>query len=309
MFKTFLFTLIPVIAKESCVLVEKLLLTVFPLFLVVAIGAFYGRWKPTDISTANRMNMDVFVPALVFSVLADKSFDMVAYQDLALASALVVLGSGVVLLPLVKLLGWNLKTFIPPMMFNNTGNMGIPLIVLAFGEAALPAAVMVFIVEMLLHFSIGLYILDHRTKLTAMLKMPVVQATILGFIFSFMGWSLPEAVAIPMDMLGQISIPLMLFTLGVRLLSVDLSDWKMGITGAILCPLSGLLMAWLATFIWTFDPQQLAILIVFSALPPAVLNYMIAEQFNQEPARVASIVLLGNFASVITLPLVLAWVL
>lgn len=290
-------------------LVEKLLLTVFPLFLVVAIGAFYGRWKPTDISTANRMNMDVFVPALVFSVLADKSFDMVAYQDLALASGLIVLGSGVVLLPIVKLLGWNLKTFIPPMMFNNTGNMGIPLIVLAFGEAALPAAVMVFIVEMLLHFSIGLYILDHRTKLSAMLKMPVVQATILGFIFSFMGWSLPEAVAIPMDMLGQISIPLMLFTLGVRLLSVDLSDWKMGITGAILCPLSGLLMAWLATFIWTFDPQQMAILIVFSALPPAVLNYMIAEQFNQEPARVASIVLLGNFASVITLPLVLAWVL
>lgn len=290
-------------------LVEKLLLTVFPLFLVVAIGAFYGRWKTTDISTANRMNMDVFVPALVFSVLADKSFDMVAYQDLALASALVVLGSGVVLLPIVKLLGWNLKTFIPPMMFNNTGNMGIPLIVLAFGEAALPAAVMVFIVEMLLHFSIGLYILDHKTKLTAMLKMPVVQATILGFIFSFMGWSLPEAVAIPMDMLGQISIPLMLFTLGVRLLSVDLSDWKMGITGAILCPLSGLLMAWLATFIWTFEPQQLAILIVFSALPPAVLNYMIAEQFNQEPTRVASIVLLGNFASVITLPLVLAWVL
>ena len=290
-------------------LVEKLLLTVFPLFLVVAIGAFYGRWKTTDISTANRMNMDVFVPALVFSVLADKSFDMVAYQDLALAAGLVVLGSGVVLLPIVKLLGWNLKTFIPPMMFNNTGNMGIPLIVLAFGEAALPAAVMVFIVEMLLHFSIGLYILDHKTKLTAMLKMPVVQATILGFIFSFMGWSLPEAVAIPMDMLGQISIPLMLFTLGVRLLWVDISDWKMGITGAILCPLSGLLMAWLCTFIWTFEPQQLAILIVFSALPPAVLNYMIAEQFNQEPTRVASIVLLGNFASLITLPLLLAWVL
>lgn len=290
-------------------LIEKLLLTVFPLFLVVAIGAFYGRWKHTDISAANRMNMDVFVPALVFSVLADKSFDMVAYHDLALASALVVLGSGIVLLPLIKLLGWNLKTFIPPMMFNNTGNMGIPLIVLAFGESALPAAVMVFIVEMLLHFSIGLYILDHKTKLSAMLKMPVVQATILGFAFSIMGWSLPESIAIPMDMLGQISIPLMLFTLGVRLLSVDLSDWKMGLTGAILCPLSGLLMAWLATFIWTFDSQQLAVLFIFSVLPPAVLNYMIAEQFNQEPARVASIVLLGNFASVITLPLVLAWVL
>ena len=202
-------------------LAEKLLLTVFPLFAVVAAGALYGRWKQTDISIANRMNMDVFVPALVFSVLADKSFDLLAYQDLALAAGLIVLGSGIVLLPLISLTGWSLKTFIPPMMFNNTGNMGIPLIVLAFGESALPAAVIVFIVEMLLHFSVGLYILDHRTRLSAMLKMPVVQSTILGFAFSFMNWSLPEALAIPMEMLGQISIPLMLFTLGVRLLSVD----------------------------------------------------------------------------------------
>ncbi|MAC45360.1 AEC family transporter [Oceanospirillum beijerinckii] len=290
-------------------LVEKLLVTVFPLFVVVAIGAFYGRWKSTDISVANRMNMDVFVPALVFAVLADKSFDLVAYQDLALAAGVVVLGSGLVLFPLVKLLGWDPKTFLPPMMFNNTGNMGIPLIVLAFGEAALPAAVMVFIVEMLLHFSIGLYILDHKTKFSALLKMPVVQATILGFIFSFMGWTLPEPIAIPMEMLGQISIPLMLFTLGVRLLSVDLSDWRIGLTGAILCPLSGLLMAWLSGMIWEFDAQQWAILLVFSALPPAVLNYMVAEQYAQEPARVASIVLLGNFASVLTLPLVLSFVL
>nr|WP_306667899.1 AEC family transporter [Oceanospirillum sediminis] len=284
-------------------------MTVFPLFAVVAAGALYGRWKQTDISIANRMNMDVFVPALVFSVLADKSFDLLAYQDLALAAGLIVLGSGLVLLPLISLTGWSLKTFIPPMMFNNTGNMGIPLIVLAFGEEALPAAVIVFIVEMLLHFSVGLYILDHRTRLSAMLKMPVVQATILGFAFSFMNWSLPEALAIPMDMLGQISIPLMLFTLGVRLLSVDLSDWRIGLAGAILCPLSGLLVAWLAGFIWSFDSQQWAILLVFSALPPAVLNYMVAEQYNQEPARVASIVLLGNFASILTLPVVLAWVL
>lgn len=290
-------------------LVEKLLVTVFPLFVVVAIGAFYGRWKSTDISVANRMNMDVFVPALVFAVLADKSFDLVAYQDLALAAGIVVLGSGLILFPLVKLIGWDPKTFLPPMMFNNTGNMGIPLIVLAFGEAALPAAVMVFIVEMLLHFSIGLYILDHKTKFSALLKMPVVQATILGFIFSFMGWSLPEPIAIPMDMLGQISIPLMLFTLGVRLLSVDLSDWRIGLTGAILCPLSGLLMAWLSGMIWEFDSQQWAILLVFSALPPAVLNYMVAEQYAQEPARVASIVLLGNFASVLTLPVILSFVL
>ena len=90
---------------------------------------------------------------------------------------------------------------------------------------------------------------------------------------------------------------------------VELSDWRIGLAGAILCPLSGLLVAWLTGFIWSFDSQQWAILLVFSALPPAVLNYMVAEQYHQEPARVASIVLLGNFASILTLPVVLAWVL
>ena len=98
-------------------LVEKLLLTVFPLFLVVAIGAFYGRWKPTDISTANRMNMDVFVPALVFSVIADKSLDMLAYHDWSLASALIMLGLGVVLLPLVMAWCWDVKCVIPALNF------------------------------------------------------------------------------------------------------------------------------------------------------------------------------------------------
>jgi predicted permease len=282
---------------------------VFPVFAVIGAGAAWGRLRRPDLALVNRLNMEVFVPALVFSVMASKDFQIAAYTDLALGAAAVVVGSGVLAWPLARLLRVDLKTFVPPMMFNNTGNMGIPLLVLAFGQQALPAAVVMFVVEMLLHFTLGLYILDHRTHPGVLLKNPIVGATFAGLAFSLGGWALPQALALPIEMLGQVSIPLMLFALGVRLLDVDLSDLRLGLIGAAVCPLSGIAAA-LAADQWLALPkEQWGMLLVFAALPPAVLNYMVAEQYRQEPRRVASIVLIGNFASVVFIPLALWWAL
>lgn len=290
-------------------LTERIFLTVFPLFVVVLCGYLYGRRHRPDIEFANRANMDLFIPALIFHSMATQAFPLSQYQDLALGGCIIVLGSGLLLYPLVRLFKLNLKTFLPPMMFNNSGNMGIPLIVLAFGEQALPAAVILFIVENSLHMSVGALILNRRTHLLNLLKMPMILATIAGIGWSIGGWTLPKAVELPIEMLGQISIPLMLFTLGIRIVDVGLKSWHQGVLGAILCPLSGVLIA-LALQPWlALSEQQFAILMVFGALPPAVLNYMMAERYQQEPHRVASIVLLGNIGALLIIPLVLAFVL
>ena len=111
---------------------------VFPIFAVVLAGYAYGRRHAPDMTAINRLNLDIFTPALIFSVLAQKDFELVAYQDLALAGVIVVLGSGLLAWPLTWLLNYQARTFVPPMMFTNSGNMGLPLAVLAFGEQALP---------------------------------------------------------------------------------------------------------------------------------------------------------------------------
>lgn len=141
-------------------MIGQIVSTMLPVFLIAGCGALYGRYRSPDIQSMNTVNMELFVPMLVFAVLADQEAPLADYAWLATAGVVVVLGSGLLLWPLAKMLRLNLKTFLPPMMFNNSGNMGIPLIVLAFGEAALPAAVVLFIVEMILHFSVGLYMLD-----------------------------------------------------------------------------------------------------------------------------------------------------
>lgn len=293
----------------TAALIERIFLTVFPLFAIVLCGYLYGRRKPSNIEFANQANMDLFLPALIFHSLASQAFPISQYQQLALGALLVIIGSGIILLPLLILLKINLRTFLPPMMFNNSGNLGIPLLVLAFGEQALPAAVILFIIENTLHMSVGIYMLDRHTHFLNLLRMPMVMATIAGLVWSVAEWPLPAALALPIQMLGQIAIPLMLFTLGIRIVKVGLNNWREGVLGAVLCPLSGIVIA-LACQPWLgLSEQQFAILLVFSALPPAVLNYMIAERYNQEPHRVASIVLIGNMGALILMPIVLAFVL
>ncbi|RRJ83187.1 AEC family transporter [Aestuariirhabdus litorea] len=288
---------------------ERVLLTVAPLVIIVAAGYLYGRFQKPDISAANKMNMDLFCPALILSVMSAKSFEPAAYGNLMLGCVIVVLGSGLLLWPIARLAGFNPRAFLPPMMFNNSGNMGIPLIVLAFGEEAMAVGVVLFIVEMVLHFTVGLYVIDHRTRLINILRIPMILATIAGLALSLLDLSIPQWFSVPVDMLGQICIPLMMFSLGVRLCSVDLTDWRIGLAGAIACPLSGVICAAFALVWLPLSPLESAALMVFGALPPAVLNYMVAEQYKLEPARVASIVMLGNLASLVTIPLVLTYVL
>ena len=277
----------------------------FPLFACAGLGYAYGyRYRP-DMAVINHLNMQIFAPFLVLWALLDKPFDVLNYRDLAIGGIVVILAPGLLLLPLVKACKINPKTFLPPMMFNNSGNMGIPLALFAFGQQALQAAVVLFMIEMVLHLTVGLFMLDHKTRPLALLKMPMIQATLVGLLLSHWHITLPEALANTIKLLGQVSIPLLLFSLGVRLLDINLHDWKLGLLGAIAGPAASLIGVFLVIPLLDLDANQYAQLLIFAALPPAVMNVLIAEQYQQEPQRVASIVLLGNLASVVIMPIIL----
>lgn len=279
---------------------------IFPLFAIVLAGWLYGRRHRPDMALANQLNMDVFVPALVFAALAGKSFDLLSYQALAVGGIAVVLGSGALAWPLARLLKVDSKTFLPPMMFNNSGNMGLPLAVLAFGEAALPAAVVLFLVENLLHFSLGVWMLDHRARLSSLWRLPMMLAALAGLAISLSGVALWPPLLTAIRMLGDISIPLLLFTLGVRLADATFHAWGIGLAGAVARPVLGMLIAWGAGWALGLSPQHQGMLLVFGALPPAVLNYVFAERYAQEPDKVASIVMVGNVAALLFIPVALA---
>ncbi|MBA3777569.1 MAG: AEC family transporter, partial [Betaproteobacteria bacterium] len=214
--------------------------------------------------------------------------------------------SGLLAWPIAKLMRVDHRTFVPPMMFNNCGNMGLPLAVLAYEQTGFAAMVALFTISNLLHFTLGAWMIDHHAKFGNLLRNPMVWSTFLGFGFALAHPPMPEWGATAIKLVGDALVPMMLLSLGVRLAEVHWSDWQLGVIGGLVCPLTGIAMAVFLGPILGLDQTQQGLLILFGCLPPAVLNFMVAEQFNQEPAKVASIVLIGNVLSVIFVPLGLA---
>ena len=284
-------------------MLERILSIILPVFSVIALGWLYARRVKPDMTIVNRISMNVLAPALVFSALASRDFDMAANRMLLVGSIGVVLGSGLLAWPFARLLHANARTFVPPMMFNNCGNMGLPLAALAYGAVGFSPMVALFTISNLLHFTLGIWIIDHRARFGNLLRNPIVISTVLGFVFAATHPAMPEWLSVAIKLVGDALIPMMLLSLGVRLYEASFRDWRIGVIGGIVCPLTGIAIAALLASLLDLDPTQQGLLILFGSLPPAVLNFMVAEQFRQEPGKVASIVLIGNLLSIVFVPL------
>jgi predicted permease len=284
-------------------MLERILGIILPVFSIIVLGYFYARRAKPDMAWVNRLSMNVLAPALIFTALASKDFDLFSNKMLILGSICVVLGSGLLAWPFARLLHEDPRTFVPPMMFNNCGNMGLPLAALAFGQAGLSAMVALFTVSNLLHFTVGVHIVNRHAAFWPIFRNPMVIATFVGFAFAISHPPMPEWLMLAIKLTGDAMIPLMLISLGARMATVTWGGWNVGIIGALVCPLTGIAMAALLSPLLQLDSMQSSLLILFGCLPPAVLNFMVAEQYNQEPAKVASIVLIGNIASIVFVPL------
>ena len=279
---------------------------VFPIFLIVIAGFVYGRKHQPEMVAANKMNMEVFLPALIFSALAGKSFALAENLPGIIGCIVITTGSGLLGWISARILGYNPKTLIPPVMFNNVGNMGLPLMLLTFGEKALGIAIVLMLVMTIMQFALTPWIISGRSPVSTVWREPFMIASALGIIVSLTGISVWQPILSACKIVGDISLGLMIFSLGVRLASTKLNSWAIGIAGAILTPVTGLIMAWPFCQSVSLPNFTQDVLFIFGALPPAVSNFIFAERYNQEPDKVASIVIIGNVFSILFIPFALA---
>ena len=282
---------------------------VAPLFLIIAVGYFYGARVRPEMRITNQLVMDIFVPALIFHVMVQETFDPSLYYGLVFAGCLLMIGSGIVAYIVAKSFGYSTRAMVPPTMFSNWANLGLPLYILALGAEALDGGIMLVVAGNILCFTIGIKIYSGHASGWQVLKTPIIIAVIVGALLNGFSVPIPNFINTSLEMMGQVAIPLMLFSLGVRLTRLDLKDVKLGAMVAVLCPVVGVALALLLIAIIPLSPLHQSILILFGALPPAVVNYMLSEQYDCEPDQVASIVIIGNLASVISLPIALTMVL
>ena len=276
-----------------------------PVFFIVAIGYFYGRRQPLEMTTLNRIVLDVMTPLLVYSALAARDFHLAEHATLLLGGALLIAASGLAGWALAKVTRTSPRTLVPVVMFNNCGNMGLPLALLAFGPAYFGAAVALFAMNNLLHFSLGARITSAHARTRDVLASPVMIATVLGFASALLQIRPPELILSGMKLLGEAMLPLLLFALGVRLTALRRADIPLGLLGAFGRPIAGLAVALPLAWALGLEGEARGQLLLFGALPPAIVQYLLAERYHQEPERVAAMVLLGNALALLFVPLAL----
>jgi hypothetical protein len=287
-------------------LISRIADVIIPVFLIVAIGYGYARRSPPDLSVFNRIALDVLAPVLVYSALAARDFRLAEHVPLLVGGTVLILGSGLLAWPLARWFGAQPRTLVPVVMFNNCGNMGLPLALLAFGPANFGAAVALFSVSNLFHFSLGARITSASARTRDLLISPLMIGTALGFLSALTDVRPPDVLLSGLKLLGDALLPMMLFALGVRLTTLTRAGLALGLLGALARPLIGLAIA--IPLAWTLGLEGAARgqLLLFAALPPAVMQFMLADRYHQEPDKVAAMIMLGNALAVVFVPLALA---
>jgi hypothetical protein len=280
---------------------------VVPVFSLIAVGFIFAHWKKISLTSVTEIIVYLGTPSLVFSSLASKPLYA---GDLAiLASGIIAIyaGVGVLIRFYFIIFRFNSRGFALPVLFMNAGNMGIPLALFAFGQAGLQRATLLFVMCTFLQYSLGIYILQGRGNWIEIFRLPLIYATLAGLSCNLMQIKIPELLLQPIVMLGQATIPIMLISLGYRLHEVESLQWGHAVGGALLRILGGFAAANVAVNLIGAEGVNRQVLLLYGALPAAVINFVLTEKYRQDPGLAASIVVLSTFISVLTIPIVF-WV-
>jgi len=284
-------------------MIGRILEITLPIFAIVFAGFVYGRFTKPNMVGANKIIMDLALPCLVFTSLSAKKFDFYSHGTFLLGITLIIILSGLLTIPFARFLGTGKKALLPSVMFVNVGPIGIPLVVLAFGQDNLGLAILFMVLSNVYHFSIGVSLMSGKFDIRLLATNPLILSSILGILFSFYNFIFPSWLNISLTMVGSILVPLMLLSLGIRLAESKIEYLKVGLLGSIWTFIIRIIVVLVITQFLKLDPVQKGTLILFAALPSAIFNYMIADRFNCEPNKVASIVIVGHILCLIFLPI------
>lgn len=280
-----------------------------PVFLLAAVGFAWVRLGfEYRLQFVTRLAMTLAVPCLIFTALMQTRIDPAALADLSLAAFAAYGIVAAAFAVLTALAGLKRETYLAPLIFGNTGNLGLPLAFFAFGAEGLSYAVIVFAVTAILSFTVGVWIVSGGGSLRKVLQEPSVLATLLGALFLWQGWQTPLFLTNALDLIGQMAIPLMLITLGVAIARLEARQFGRAIALSLVKVTitvgSGVLIA----RAFALSDVAAAVLILQLATPVAVTSYLIAEKYGADAQPVAGLVVVSTLLSVITLPLILSFV-
>ena len=281
---------------------------VAPVFTLAAIGFVWVRMGLAyDTAFVTRLAMTVSIPCLIFMALSRTEVAPELLGDTVLAAVIAYVAVGLLAWAVVAIGRLDTPTYWAPITFGNTGNLGLPIALFAFGQFGFDLAVVIFAVMAILSFTFGVWVVSGGGSPVTAIREPLVWGTVAGIVFMLTGWEVPVWLGNTLDLVGQIAIPLMLITLGVAI--SRLQPRALGRAGVIsLIRLAICLAVPLAVGLWfALPPVPLAVLILQISTPVAVTSYMLAAKYHARADEVAGLVVVSTVIALVSVPATLAF--
>jgi predicted permease len=284
-------------------MIAELAQVLLPVFAVAGVGYTWRRYNaPFDLEFVTRLMLHVAAPCLVFDSLSRLTMPLADFLRMVGAAASLLAVMVAIAFVLLKALKLSARSYLPVVAIGNTGNLGLPVSLFAFGELGLGLAVAVFVTHTIGQFVLTPLLQARTPVVRTLLTTPVIYAAVLGAVALAADVAIPVWLATTLGLLGDLTIPLMLLALGYTLGGLRARNLKLafGLAGA------RLVLSFAATLgvaaVFRLEGVALGVLVLQGVMPAAVFNYLFAARYARAAEDVAGIVLVSTLLSAALLP-------
>ena len=285
-------------------LVIKLFDVLFPVFLIIGIGYWYGKKDPKfDTKFITTFAGNFGLPAIIFYSLTSTNISIELFLRFSYYITLYVLIFAVIGIIILKILNKDIYRLLPPLILPNTGNMGMPLCLFAYGKLGLAIATAATAMILVFHFSVNILLASKKFSIKPLLKCIPVYALLVSLLFDYFEIPAPKFLENATFLIGYSTIFLVLMSLGVALSKLKVFSLKETLIYSIVRVIIGPIVGFGFVKFFNLSGVEAGVMFIQASMPSAILTYLVSKIYSPKKISdsIASTVALSTFLSFFTL--------
>jgi len=285
----------------------KLFEVLFPVFFIVGIGYLLGRQK-SDIDTTfiTNYSANFGAPALFIFAITSSGVTYSVFSEYFIYSVIALSCFAITGIIFLFFMKKDISRELPPFFLPNTGNMGIPICLFAYGSLGMGVAAAISSLVVLLHFTANIFLASKKFDVKIILKSPSTYAVIISVLFLYFDLEMPMFALNTVMLLGYTMIVLILMSLGVSLTQMKVFSIKSSLISSIGRVIVGPIIGFGLIKVFNLSGYAAGVLLIQSAMPSAILTYLIASMYSPKKIvdNISSMIVVSTLMSLITVPII-----
>ena len=284
----------------------KLFEVIFPVFFIVGIGYFIGKKHPNlDTSFITNYSANFGTPSLVIFALTSTGISFAFFAEYFIYSLIMLTSFGVVGLIFLILMKKDYVRELPPFILPNTGNMGIPICLFAYGQLGMGVAAAISSLVVTLHFTLNIFLAKKQFDFKVIIKSPAFYAILITVFILYFQIETPKFVINTVMLLAYTMIVLILMSLGIGLTQMKIFSFKSSIITSIGRVIVGPVIGFIIIKIFNLNGFAAGVLLIQSSMPSAILCYLVASMYSPKVIvdNISSMIVVSTLMSLVTVPI------